>query len=107
MNSNGAPKLQKYAILMTDGDYNIMGAQNANQTTVNNAALSLCTAMKNRGIIVYTVGYELQYSTPAATTLLTNCATSSAYFYDAQSEAALTAAFRDIALKISSLRLTN
>ncbi|RTL63460.1 MAG: TadE/TadG family protein [Hyphomicrobiales bacterium] len=107
LNSNGAAKLQKYAVLMTDGDYNIMGGVGANQTTANNAALSLCTAMKNRGIVVYTVGFELQYSSAAATTMLTSCATSSSYFYDASSEAALVAAFRDIALKISSLRLTN
>lgn len=105
LNSNGAPKLQKYAILMTDGDYNIMGGQNASTSTANTAALSLCTAMKNRSIVVYTVGFELSNNT--AKTMLTSCATSSSYFYDASSEAALVAAFRDIALKISSLRLTN
>ncbi|MDX2203495.1 MAG: pilus assembly protein [Hyphomicrobiaceae bacterium] len=104
LNSQGAPKLQKYAILMTDGDYNIMSGSNASTSTANTAALALCTAMKNRGIVVYTVGFEVGTT---AKTMLTSCATSSGHFYDASSESALIAAFRDIALKISSLRLTN
>ena len=105
LNSNGAPKLKKFAVLMTDGDYNYMGGDPEWQSTVNAAALSLCTGMKNAGITVYTVGFQLSGNT--AKNLLTSCATSSDMFYDASSNAALTAAFRDIALKISSLRLTN
>lgn len=105
LNSNGAPKLRKFVVLMTDGDYNWMSGGNASVTTVNNAALSVCTGMKNAGITVYTVGFELSNNT--AKNLLTSCASSSDKFYDASSESALLAAFRDIALKISSLRLTN
>lgn len=105
LNSNGAPKLKKFAVLMTDGDYNLMGGNNTSTTTVNNAALAVCTAMKTAGIVVYTVGFQLSGNTPK--TMLTNCASSSDKFYDAASEASLQAAFRDIALKISSLRLTN
>ncbi len=105
LNSNGAPKLKKFAVLMTDGDYNMMYGDNASTTTTNNAALAVCTGMKNAGIIVYTVGFQLSGNTPKD--MLTSCASSSDKFYDAGSEASLMAAFRDIALKISSLRLTN
>ncbi len=105
LNSNGVPKLRKFAVLMTDGDYNTMSGTGASQSTANTAALSICTNMKANGITIYTVGFQLSGTT--AKTLLTNCATSAAYFYDATSESALVAAFRDIALKISSLRLTN
>jgi hypothetical protein len=105
LNSNGAPKLRKFAVLMTDGDYNWMSGGSASVTTVNNAALSVCTGMKNAGITVYTVGFQLSNNT--AKTLLTSCASSSDKFYDAGSESSLIAAFRDIALKISALRLTN
>lgn len=110
MNSNGAPKLRKFAVLMTDGTYNTIQGQsygdNSSQaTTAASRALSICSGMKTAGIEVFTVGFQLD--TNAAKTLLTNCATDSSHFYDAGSESALSAAFRDIALKISSLRLTN
>ena len=39
--------------------------------------------------------------------MLKNCATSNDHYYDTSSGDALKAAFRDIALKISKLRLTN
>lgn len=104
LNSNGAPKLKKIAVLMTDGDYNVMSGATASASMVNTAALANCSGMKTAGIIVYTVGFQVS---SAAKTLLTSCASSSDKFYDATSNAALVAAFRDIALKISSLRLTN
>ena len=43
----------------------------------------------------------------AAKAFLTACATDPAHYYDATTSIALQAAFRDIALKISILRLTN
>ena len=43
----------------------------------------------------------------AAKAFLTSCATDASHYYDATTEVALQAAFRDIALKISTLRLTN
>lgn len=104
LNSNGAPRLKKFAVLMTDGDYNVMSGANAWASTVNTAALANCSGMKTAGIIVYTVGFQVS---SAAKTMLTSCASSSDKFYDATSNEALVAAFRDIALKISSLRLTN
>ena len=118
-NSNGAPKLRKIALLMTDGDYNInyckgVEALNSSQTPEikcnsengisQSQAATMCTAIKNASIEVYTVGFEVS---SAAKTFLTNCATDASHYYDATSEVALQAAFRDIALKIATLRLTN
>jgi Flp pilus assembly protein TadG len=123
LNAKGQPKLRKIAVLMTDGDYNInyckgVEAKDSDQTPDINCnsengkslaqATSLCTAMKaavNGGKIeVFTVGFQVS---SAAKTFLTNCATDAAHYYDATTEVALQAAFRDIALKISTLRLTN
>jgi hypothetical protein len=53
---------------------------------------------------VYTVGFEVS---AAAKSFLISCATDASHYYDATSEVALQAAFRDIALKIATLRLTN
>ncbi len=118
-NSKGMPKLRKIAVLMTDGDYNInyckgVEAKNSDQSpdidcnSENGKSLvqagNLCTSMKNAKIEVYTVGFQVNST---AKTFLTSCATDAAHYYDATSDIELQAAFRDIALKIATLRLTN
>jgi Flp pilus assembly protein TadG len=110
LNAKGAPKLQKIAVLMTDGIYNtLLGTQygdNSNQATqAANKAKALCTGMKDKGIIVYTVGFDVDAN--SVKNMLKNCATDNDHYYDASTGDALKAAFRDIALKISSLRLTH
>ena len=60
--------------------------------------------MKDAKIEVYTVGFQVS---SASKTFLTHCATDANHYYDATSEIALQASFRDIALKIATLRLTN
>ena len=112
----GTPKLKKIAILMTDGEYNtLQGTQysdgSSQATTALNQATTLCTAMKKKtvssdpNIEVYTVGFKLDSN--AAKSMLKNCASSSSHYYETTSGDGLKAAFRDIALKISRLRLTN
>ena len=121
--SEGMPKLKKIAVLMTDGEYNInyckgVEANNSDQSPDIDCnsengksaaqATSLCTAMKAQvgggKIEVFAVGFQVSSS---AKTLLKNCATDDSHYYDATTGDALKAAFRDIALKISTLRLTN
>lgn len=92
-------KVRKIAVLMTDGDYNTQYSS----ISSNTQASALCTAMKAKDIEVFTVGFQVSSS---ARTLLQNCATDLAHYYDATSGEALRMAFRDIALKISSLRLS-
>jgi Flp pilus assembly protein TadG len=111
--------LRKVAVLMTDGDYNInyckgVEAKNSDQSPDINCnsengkslaqATSLCSGMKNAKIEVFTIGFQVS---SASKTFLTNCATAADHFYDATTEAALQMAYRDIALKIATLRLTN
>ncbi|MEZ5853886.1 MAG: pilus assembly protein TadG-related protein [Hyphomicrobiaceae bacterium] len=100
-------KLQKIAVLMTDGEYNYFSGGSKSSSTVNSYAQSLCTGMKNEGITVYTVGFSLGSNNSAAKTMLQNCATDSTKFYDAEDGAALRQAFRDIALQLAKLRLSN
>jgi Flp pilus assembly protein TadG len=118
-NSKGMPKLRKIAVLMTDGDYNInyckgVEAQNSDQSPdikcnsengkSQPQAASLCSALKTSKIEVFAVGFQVS---AAAKTFLTGCATDASHYYDATTDVALQAAFRDIALKIATLRLTN
>jgi Flp pilus assembly protein TadG len=101
INTDGSPKLKKIAVLMTDGGYNTQYSA-VDSTT---QARALCSEMKATGIVVYTVGFQLG-GDPTAITTLKGCASDDSKFYDASTGDALRAAFRDIALKASPLRLT-
>lgn len=117
-------KLQKIAILMTDGEYNMAHCNgvlakdsdngssssqincNATNGQAFTQAASMCTAIKNNtGITVYTIGFALGGNATAVNTLR-NCATDASKFYEAEDGAALRLAFRDIALQIAKLRLS-
>ena len=112
----GTANTNKIAILMTDGEYNqehdskgVATGSNGAGASVNGTdsptqAKALCTSMKNSGIEVYTVGFDLGGNQTAINTL-SNCATDTAHFYNSTTGDALKAAFRDIALKISTLYL--
>ena len=101
----GTANTQKIAILMTDGEYNTWGAASLAVGTVSSKAATMCTQMKAAGITVYTIGFDLGGSTIAINTLR-NCATDTSKFYNAEDGAQLRAAFRDIALQIATLRLS-
>jgi hypothetical protein len=60
--------------------------------------------MKAKNIEIYTIGFQVSNNARA---FLKTCATSEAHYYDATSGEALRMAFRDIALKISSLVLSD
>jgi hypothetical protein len=84
---------------MTDGEYNkkYSGSSSANQ------AREICTNMKAAGIEVYTVGFEISEGGEADETMEL-CASSEDHYYHATDGDTLRAAFRDIALKIATLR---
>lgn len=110
----GDKTIRKIAVLMTDGDYNNqfstegyrVGAR-AYQSAANGSsadqALSLCAGMKDKGIEVYTVGFEVSSS---AATLLSTCATSSAHAFLANSGEELVSVFQGIGERVLSLHLS-
>jgi hypothetical protein len=113
----GTEKTNKIAVLMTDGEYNSVHDSKGVETTKSGAgssvngtdsptqAKSVCTDMKKNGIEVYTVGFDLGGNSTAIDTL-SKCATDASHFYNSTTGDALKAAFRDIALKISTLYLS-
>ena len=125
--SYGDQKLKKIAILMTDGEYNTQycssgnyrgvrdrysygaNSQRGNCTAANgksaDQAVALCAGMKQKGITVYTIGFDLGGNQTAIDTL-SSCATDPTKFYNAASGEQLRQAFRDIAVKISNLYLS-
>ena len=119
-----AEDLIKVAILMTDGEFNTVYrngvlAQNStsgsgsnaykiNQNSLNgssyNQAEQLCTAMKDQGILVYTVAFDVAGS--QAEDIMEECATDPTYAYNPSDGTELKDAFRAIARRVSTLRLS-
>lgn len=127
--------VMKYAVLMTDGEYNMQYCNGSEEATTgasipdrntdagnrekanctsplgssNTQALALCTAMKNAGIIVYTVGFGLG-SQGTQVDMLRNCASNDGHystpgklFYNTQTGTELRSAFRHIATSIATI----
>jgi Flp pilus assembly protein TadG len=109
--SNGAPKLRKVAVIMTDGVYNTMRqTRDLNKGQVADHAREMCRAMKDKGIEVYTVGFALDQlnggDKSTAENMLKDCGTSVRHFYSTLNVPQLKEAFRDIALRVTPVRLT-
>ncbi|MBU2583390.1 MAG: VWA domain-containing protein [Alphaproteobacteria bacterium] len=122
--SSGRPLLQKVAILMTDGGYNNQHCDTGQADRSSTAALAskggcesansrsedqaqrLCAAMKSSGVTIYTVGFQLQSGGSPQETLAL-CATSRDHMFVADTASELKQSFRNIALKISAIHLTN
>ena len=99
---NGKPNLRKFAVLMTDGEFNTQ----AHGADSNTQADALCSAMKAIGIEIYTIAFDIAAGSTAES-VVQNCATSSMHFYNASDGDALKSAFRNISIQISPLRITN
>lgn len=117
--------LNKVAVLMTDGEYNSAycngviagdstsgsGSQadqiNCNATNGHafNQALAYCESMKDAGIMIYTIGFEV-VNDPRATQLVNECATSQSHVYMASGGDELRVAFQRIARSINEVRIT-
>ena len=115
----GAANLRKIAILMTDGEYNTQydsngiavgqwgsSCQGAANGCSSDQARELCKGMKASGITVYTVGFDVGGANSSASQLLSQCATDPGKYYNADDGEELKQAFRDIALKLSSLYIS-
>ena len=108
-------KTAKFAILMTDGEFNTAFAgvgrweqpRTQQQTRSRNHAERLCEEMKKDGIEIFTVGFMLKES--AARQVMAKCASpdkaSTQHFFEATSGAELDAAFQAIAANIERLAI--
>jgi len=117
--------IQRHLIFMTDGDTNTSGTDYSaygigyynrlqgqsnlsddDMDDLTNARLAaLCTAIKNKNIVLWVISYGGDVNA-ATETRLTNCASSGRY-YSASNGAALISRFRQIASEIADLRLTS
>lgn len=114
--AKGKANTLKYAVLMTDGEFNTAYAGNGEKvyngggqvTNSSDRAAALCKAMKAEGIQVFTVGFQLKEKNAKDT--LQACATPDSgnrkYYYDVATGAELNAAFLEIARNVEVLALT-
>lgn len=108
----GEPNTIKAVILMTDGEYNTADGMcdggcspyGPRGVRSNQIARNLCRNMKDEGVLVYTIGFQLNH--PVAVDTLNQCATSERTAFLAQDGDELRNAFRDIARQLTNLRLT-
>lgn len=128
--SNGAAAYNsaetlKAVVIMTDGEFNTpycsgVISRQAGPGSGGNAAkidcdatngdpfaqsAALCSAMKNRGVIVYTVGFGITAG-GAAAAMLENCATTKSNFFLPASGGDLSEAFSAIGRDITQLRIS-
>jgi Flp pilus assembly protein TadG len=68
---------------------------------------AVCTAMKaaNVGITIYVIGFEV--ATSAHRTLLQNCATSAAHYFESPTTAELQTVFRQVGAQLAAVRMTD
>lgn len=108
----GTEDLLKVAVLMTDGEYNTQYCNGVVTSTIAcsapdtslQQARSLCTAMKAKGIIVYTVGFGVTGG--SAKSVLDFCATDTAKAFYPKTGADLVRDFAAIGQNITELRLS-
>lgn len=115
------PHMIKAAVIMTDGENTMsapvytaygwlsekkLGSSNSRAavTELNERLASVCTSMKNAGIIIYTIAFN----GPDANTqkLMRSCATQEAFYFNSPTNAALQSAFKQIGDSLSNLRIS-
>ncbi|MEO1718611.1 MAG: hypothetical protein AAFR23_00075, partial [Pseudomonadota bacterium] len=102
----------KAVVLMTDGVFNTAHTGNPSDTSTNALdpdssayqALQLCTAMRNAGVMLYAVSFQ---APETAEQLMEDCAGGTENAYNADTASDLINSFRDIAVKLQAIRLTN
>ncbi|SFO43973.1 Flp pilus assembly protein TadG [Mesorhizobium sp. NFR06] len=110
-------KVAKYVILMTDGEFNLsyfdandpnQVYDNAGKVQTRTAATTLCAAMRDNGIEIFTIGFALTEKNAKST--LQSWASpdtgNSRHFYQAANGTELDKAFQDIVLTIDNLTVT-
>lgn len=121
----GTKNVNKITVIMTDGEFNSSYCKGviAKSSTYgsgadddkidcaapNGSAISqvqkLCDAMKKKGIVIYTVGFDIEQLQIVKQTL-TDCATSPSNAYLAATSDQLSTAFREIGRKVTGMRLS-
>jgi Flp pilus assembly protein TadG len=94
------PRLQKFMVLLTDGD-NTENRAKDSASNIDKRTEAACTAAKASGIRVYTIRVI-----DGDADLLRKCASDPSMYYDVKKASELSPVFNQIAREISAVRLT-
>ena len=101
--------VKKYMVVMTDGSNTksplYPDHSGSDAALANSLTSEICTAVKGKGVTIYTVAFEVVE--PTIQTLLQGCASSPADYYQASDAAALSDAFKKIADAMKVVHLSN
>ncbi len=112
--SEYSSKVEKYAVIMTDGEFNVAYSKsntngNAAAADITRVSKNYCENMKNEGIKIFTIGYGRLSRN--AVDVLSNCASPDEdgvqYFHLTSSGEELTSIYLQIAAAIQKLHLVN
>lgn len=102
-------RTRKYIVLMTDGfnthSPNYPDHEGMDTTTANTLTAQTCTAVKAKGIVIYTVAFQV--TDLAIKSILQNCATSAGGYFDSTSATDLQTAFQAIGNAVTQVRILN
>jgi len=105
--STNTTTTKKAIILMTDGANTLSATPpyhwGTNITDSNTTLTKTCTNAKADNIAIFTIAFDV--TDAGIKSILTNCATSSSYFFDAANVSQMQAAFKQIGAQLSSRRL--
>ena len=99
--SSNASNVQKFLILLTDGD-NTMNRWTNNSGQINARLSAACTQARSGNVTIFTIRVIAGNAT-----LLRNCATTPAMFYDVNDASQLQPAFQKILETIDGIRITS
>lgn len=125
------PLMDKVVVILTDGDNNLysghapsgdtdytgyqrlsagrLGTTNRStaRTRLNDRTLQTCTAMKQEGIIIYAITFEVANNSAgdAIRSIFRSCATTPGHFFDSYGGEGLAGTFRTIAAQLANLRI--
>jgi hypothetical protein len=97
----GDPDVDKFMIVLTDGD-NTQNRWTNNQSSIDSRMTLACDAVKAKNIKLYTIRVI-----NGNANLLRSCATNTSMYYDVQNASQLDPVFQQIAAAIKGIRLTN
>ncbi|MGN6366298.1 VWA domain-containing protein [Asticcacaulis taihuensis] len=95
----GDPDMDKYMIVVTDGD-NTQNRWTSTQADIDARTALACQAAKDKGITIFVVRVM-----DGNSSMLQKCASKTIYYYDLSSASQLNATMADIFLRIGKLRL--
>ena len=102
-------RTRKYLVLMTDGfnthSPNYPDHEGMNTTDANNLTAQTCAAIKAKGIVIFTVAFQVSDATIKS--VLQNCASTTTGYFDSASTTDLLTAFQSIGNAITQVRILN